>query len=343
MGELEKYPWLPLYLIRQDLISCGGWLRPSLEVKNIGDVFLEKNGQNIITLPSMDLKPENSGIETQVNKLIEDLKCESVDVQRVATSELRILTKHMENRIVIANCGAVSLLISLLYSTDLGIQENAVTALLNLSINDEIKAAIADANVIDPLVHVLETGNAEAKENSAAAIFNLSALKELMLRSGRSGAIKPLVELLENGSPQGKKDAIRALYNLSVITENKPKIVEAGAVRPLIALMDPALGMVDKAVAILANLATVSEAQIAIGREGGIPVLVEVVELGSARGKENAAAVLLRLCTSSKRFCRQVLKEGAVPPLAALSQSGTPRAKEKARSLLCFFRNAGRV
>ncbi|KAK8321187.1 hypothetical protein V6Z12_A12G085500 [Gossypium hirsutum] len=63
----------------------------------------------------------------------------------------------------------------------------------------------------------------------------------------------------------------------------------------------------------------------AIGQEGGIPVLVEVVELGSARGKENAAAALLQLCTTSGRFCNMVLQEGAVPPLVALSQTGTPR------------------
>ncbi|CAI0430342.1 unnamed protein product [Linum tenue] len=61
-----------------------------------------------------------------------------------------------------------------------------------------------------------------------------------------------------------------------------------------------------------------------------IPVLVEVVELDSARGKENATAALLQLCTNSNRFCNMVLQEGVVPPLVALSQSGTPRAIEKA-------------
>jgi hypothetical protein len=93
--------------------------------------------------------------------------------------------------------------------------------------------------------------------------------------------------------------------------------------------MDPAAGMVDKAVAVLSNLSTIPEGRSAIGRENGIPVLVEVVELGSARGKENAVAALLQICTSSSRFCNMVLQEGAVPPLVALSKSGTPRGKEK--------------
>jgi len=95
---------------------------------------------------------------------------------------------------------------------------------------------------------------------------------------------------------------------------------------------------VDKAVAVLANLATIPEGRQAIGEDQGIPALVEVVEAGSQRGKENAAAALLQLCTNSHRHRALVLQEGAIPPLVALSQSGTPRAKEKASALLRHFR-----
>ncbi|XP_008808379.1 U-box domain-containing protein 4-like isoform X2 [Phoenix dactylifera] len=294
----------------------------------------------IITSSSMDSRPDLSGVETQVRKLIEDLKSDSVDVQRAATEELRFLAKHnMENRIVIAKCGAISSLVDLLRSTDPKTQENAVTALLNLSINDNNKTIIANAGAIDPLIHVLEAGNPEARENSAATLFSLSVIEDNKVRIGRSGAIGPLVELLGNGTPRGKKDAATALFNLSIFHENKARIVQAGAVKHLVELMDPAAGMVDKAVAVLANLATIAEGRGAIGHLGGIPALVEVVELGSARGKENAAAALLQLCINSNRFCTQVLQEGAVPPLVALSQSGTPRAKEKAQNLLGIFRN----
>ncbi|KAF9587432.1 hypothetical protein IFM89_002613, partial [Coptis chinensis] len=283
------------------------------------------------------------GIEIEVKKLVENLQSTSVDLIREATCALRLLAKHnMDNRIVIANCGAISLLVGLLHSTDTQTQENAVTALLNLSINDNNKSIIANADAIEPLIHVLETGSPEAKENSAATLFSLSVVEENKVRIGRSGAIVPLVELLGNGTPRGKKDAATALFNLSIFHENKARIVQAGAAKYLVELMDPAAGMVDKAVAVLSNLATIPEGRSAIGQAGGIPVLVEVVELGSARGKENAAAALLQLCTNSNRFCSMVLQEGAVPPLVALSQSGTPRAKEKicrpvVTQLLDFF------
>ncbi|KAK4274898.1 hypothetical protein QN277_018059 [Acacia crassicarpa] len=293
-----------------------------------------------------ETRADLSGIEVEVKSLVEDLKSTSVDTQREATSRLRFLAKHnMDNRLVIANCGAIELLVELLKSTDTTIQENSVTALLNLSINDNNKSAIANAGAIEPLIHVLETGSPEAKENSAATLFSLSVIEENKIRIGRSGAVGPLVDLLGNGTPRGKKDAATALFNLSIYHENKGRIVQAGSVKHLVELMDPAAGMVDKAVAVLANLATIQEGRIAIGQEGGIPVLVEVVELGSARGKENAAAALLHLCSNNPRYLSTVLQEGAVPPLVALSQSGTPRAKEKAQALLNQIRsqrNAGR-
>ncbi|KAL2525277.1 U-box domain-containing protein 4 [Abeliophyllum distichum] len=313
------------------------WRRPS-----------ERYMPRIVSSPAVESRTDLSEVEAQVTKLVEDLHSTSLDAQRTATSELRFLAKHnTDNRIVIANCGAISLLVNLLHSTDAEVQENAVTALLNLSINDNNKTAIANANAIEPLIHVLETGSPEAKSNSAATLFSLSVIEENKIKIGRSGAIKPLVDLLGNGTPRGKKDAATALFNLSIFHENKARIVQAGAVKFLIDLMDPAAGMVDKAVAVLSNLATILEGRTAIGQEGGIPVLVEVVELGSARGKENAAAALLHLCTNSNRFCSMVLQEGAVPPLVALSQSGTPRAREKAQQLLGYFRsqrpgNAGR-
>ncbi|KAK1433121.1 hypothetical protein QVD17_10027 [Tagetes erecta] len=323
-------PTTPLYSPRFETRPRNPlWRRPS-----------ERYGPRIISSPATENRPDLTEVETKVKKLVEDLKSTSIDEVRNSTGELRLLAKlNMDNRIVIANCGAISLLIGLLRSTDEKVQENTVTTLLNLSINDNNKIAIANAGAIEPLIHVLETGSSEAKENSAATLFSLSVIEDNKIRIGRSGAIGPLVDLLGNGTPRGKKDAATALFNLSIFHENKARIVQAGAIRHLVELMDPAAGMVDKAVAVLSNLATTPEGRTAIGQEGGIPVLVEVVELGSARGKENAAAALLQLCTDSTRFCNLVLQEGAVPPLAALAQSGTPRAREKAQSLLNYFRS----
>lgn len=287
----------------------------------------------IVMSSSTETTTALSEVETHVNKLIEESKSTSLDSQRNACSELRFLARHsMENPIVMADCGAIVPLVNLLGSTDNKIQESAVTALLNLSIDDNNKSAIANAGAIELLMHVLETGTPEAKENSAATLFSISVVEDNKAKIGRAGVIKPLVDLLGNGTPRGKRDAATALFNLSILHENKTRILEAGAVKHLVALMDPAAGMVDKAVAVLSNLATTAEGKQAIGTEEGIPGLVEVVELGSARGKENAAAALLQLCTSSNLFCNVVIQEGAIPPLKALLHSGTSRAKEKVQT-----------
>ncbi|XP_068342826.1 U-box domain-containing protein 4-like [Pyrus communis] len=292
--------------------------------------------------PAGETIVDNSGlIEARVRDLVDDLNgTSSVESQRAATFQLRLLARHgMENRVVIANCGAIGFLVDLLQSADNGVQENAVTALLNLSIYGANKTAIANtANAIEHLVHVLETGSAEAKENSAATLYSLSVHEEgNSVRIGRSGAIRLLVDLLRNGTLRGKNDAASTLFSLSNFRENKPRIVEAGAVKYLVELMNPAAGMVDKAVAILSNLSTIPEGRTAISQEGGIPGLVEVLELGSARGKENAVAALLQLCTDSNRHCNTLLRQGALPPLVALNQSGTPRAIQKAKLLLSLL------
>ncbi|KAB2094556.1 hypothetical protein ES319_A02G167200v1 [Gossypium barbadense] len=307
--------------------------------KLVEDLKSKSNNVKLPDLVESTLNQVYPPRATKVKKLVEDLKSTSTDTQRVATAQLRLLAKqNTDNRIIIANCGAIILLVDLLNSPDTKTQENSVTALLNLSNIDNNKTAIADASAIEPLIHVLKTGSPEAKENSAATPFSLSVIEDNKVRIGRSGAIRPLVDLLGNGTPRGKKDAATALFNLSIFHENKARIVKAGAVRYLVHLMHPAAGMVDKAVAVLASLATTFEGRTAIGQEGGIPLLVEVVELGSARGKANATAALLQLCTNSSRFCMMVLQEGAVPPLVALSQSGTQRAKEKAQALLSYFK-----
>uniref|UniRef100_A0A5B7B465 RING-type E3 ubiquitin transferase n=1 Tax=Davidia involucrata TaxID=16924 RepID=A0A5B7B465_DAVIN len=298
------------------------------------------NYPRTLSLPSSELGCDDLVSTSHVEKLVEDLKSQSDEVQTSAAAELRFLAKHdMENRAAIGRCGAIAPLLSLLCSEVKLTQEHAVTALLNLSINENIKSMIAEAGAMEPLIHVLKTGNAGAKENAAAALFSLSVLEEYRIKIGRSSAVRSLVDLLGSGTIRGKKDAATALFNLSIFHENKARIVQAGAVKYLVELMDPATEMVDKAVALLANLSTIAEGCLAIARAGGIPLLVEVVDTGSHRGKENAASILLQLCINSPKFCRLVLQEGAVPPLVALSQSGTPRAKEKAQQLLSHFRN----
>ncbi|CAM6101851.1 unnamed protein product [Calypogeia fissa] len=303
------------------------------------DVPKSSNGRNgkhngIITGLST-----SSGEEIQVGPLLLKLASDQVEVQRGAAGELRLLAKASpENRLCIAESGAIPILVSLLSTPDLKTQEHAVTALLNLSIHESNKRAIVSAGAIDPIVEVLKHGSMEARENSAATLFSLSAVDEHKVTIGNSGAIPALVVLLQEGQSRGKKDAATALFTLSIYQGNKAKAVRTGIVPPLMDLLvDTSLGMVDEALAILAVLATHQEGRLAIGRTNVIPILVDLIRNGSPRNKENGASVLLALCTSNSNHATTARNLGATEPLNELLHSGTNRAKRKALELLAHL------
>ncbi|XP_058218337.1 U-box domain-containing protein 4 [Rhododendron vialii] len=283
---------------------------------------------------------DNSDDDDLIQNLVSDLDSGSVDDQKQAALELRHLAKNNpENRLKIAQAGAIKPLISLISSADPQLQENGVTAILNLSLCDENKELIVYAGAIKPLVKALRIGTSTAKENAACALLRLSQIEENKILIGQSGAIPLLVKLLETGNIRGKKDASTALYSLCSVKENKIRAVESEIMKPLVELMaDFGSGMVDKSAYVVGVLVGVPEARAALVEEGGVPVMVEIVEVGSQRQKEIAVAILLQVCEESVAYRTMVAREGAIPPLVALSQSGTSRAKQKAETLIGLLR-----
>ncbi|CAJ1972819.1 unnamed protein product [Sphenostylis stenocarpa] len=281
---------------------------------------------------------ENS--DDLIRQLVADLHSASLDAQKQAAMEIRLLAKNKpENRLTIAKAGAIKPLIALISSPDLQLQEYGVTAILNLSLCDENKEVIASAGAIKPLVRALSTGTATAKENAACALLRLSQVEENKAAIGRSGAIPPLVNLLGSGGFRAKKDASTALYSLCTVKENKLRAVKAGIMKVLVELMaDFESNMVDKSAYVVSVLVAVPEARAALVEEGGVPVLVEIVEVGTQRQKEISVVILLQVCEDSVTYRTMVAREGAIPPLVALSQSGTNRAKQKAEKLIELLR-----
>ncbi|KAK8946034.1 U-box domain-containing protein 14 [Platanthera guangdongensis] len=201
-----------------------------------------------------------------INALLEKLRSSNQEVQRAAVGELRLLAKrNADNRVCIAEAGAIPLLVELLQSPDPRTQEHAVTALLNLSINESNKSSIVDAQAIPKIVQVLKNGSMEARENAAATLFSLSVIDANKITIGAAGAIPALIDLLCEGSPRGKKDAATAIFNLSIYQGNKVRAVKAGIIVHLLRLLtDPSGGMLDEALAIMAILASHHEGRHAI-------------------------------------------------------------------------------
>ncbi|KAI8015392.1 U-box domain-containing protein 13 [Camellia lanceoleosa] len=97
---------------------------------------------------------------------------------------------------------------------------------------------------------------------------------------------------------------------------------------------EPQGGMVDEALAILAILSSHPDGKVAIGAAEAVPVLVEVIGSGSPRNKENAAAVLVHLCSGDQQYLIEAQELGVMGPLVDLAQNGTDRGKRKAAQLL---------
>lgn len=218
-------------------------LTPNYVLRSVIAQWCESHGVEVPkksgSKPKPTKLPEYSASErATVDHLLQKLKSGQADMQRAAAGELRLLAKrNFENRICIAEAGAIPLLVDLLSTLDLKTQEHAVTALLNLSINDNNKGAIVSAGAINPIVEVLKSGSKEARENAAATLFSLSVVDENKVTIGNSGAIPALVDLLKDGTSRGKKDAATALFNLSIYQGNKARAVRAGVVPPLMTLL----------------------------------------------------------------------------------------------------------
>ncbi|KAL6350935.1 hypothetical protein AAG906_031521 [Vitis piasezkii] len=277
-----------------------------------------------------------SGDIAAIEALVRKLSSWSIEERRAAATEIRSLSKRStDNRILIAEAGAIPALVNLLTTDDVVTQENAVTSILNLSIYENNKGLIMLAGAIPSIVQVLRSGSMEARENAAATLFSLSVADENKIIIGASGAMPALVELLQNGSTRGKKDAATALFNLCIYQGNKSRAVKAGIITALSKMLtDLNNCMVDEALTILSVLSSHQEAKISIVKASIIPVLIDLLRTGLPRNKENAAAILLSLCKRDNENLACISRLGAVIPLAELAKSGTERAKRKATSLL---------
>ncbi|CAN4081084.1 unnamed protein product [Withania somnifera] len=281
-----------------------------------------------------------SGDIVAIQAIVRKLSSRSIEDRRAAVAEIRSLSKRSTgNRVLIAEAGAIPVLVNLLTSEDNQIQENAVTSILNLSIFDNNKGLIMLADAVPSIVQVLRAGSMEAKENAAATIFSLSLGDENKIIIGASGAIPALVELLQTGSTRGKKDAATALFNLCIYQGNKGRAVRAGIIPALSTMLtDLSSCMVDEALTILSVLASHQEAKAAIAKASMIPLLIDLLRTGLPRNKENAAAILLSLCKRDAVNLSCLRRLGALIPLSELANSGTERAKRKATSLLEHLR-----
>lgn len=265
----------------------------------------------------------------------------SPELQRQIAAEIRLLAKcATDNRKLIADAGAIPLLLPLISAPDVRTQEHAVTALLNLSIYYPNKSVIVEAGALRPLVAVLhsDTATLAARENAAATLFSLSHANGYATLVGDiPEAIDGLLLLLRRGSVRGQRDAVCALFNIAVCSRFRPTLVNSGVVPALLQLLSVhSHTLIDEALALLALLARCPEGRVALTSSSALPLLAELLGIASPKGKENILQLLLSLCKHEGAEIIRNLPTNyhLVPFLYCSMSNGTPRARRKAASLL---------
>lgn len=92
--------------------------------------------------------------------------------------------------------------------------------------------------------------------------------------------------------------------------------------------------MKEEALSILAILSSHEEGKLAIGKVDVVAVLVEVIGNGSPNNKENAAVVLVELCSGDQKYLVEAQELGVMGKLMDLLQDGPDIGKRKAGELL---------
>ena len=121
-------------------------LTPNYVLRSLIAQWCEANGIEPPKRPS-DSQPSKSASayspaeQSKIESLLQKLTSVSPEDQRSAAGEIRLLAKrNADNRVAIAEAGAIPLLVGLLSVPDSRTQEHAVTALLNLSMRSSVIA-----------------------------------------------------------------------------------------------------------------------------------------------------------------------------------------------------------
>ncbi|KAI5084323.1 hypothetical protein GOP47_0000492 [Adiantum capillus-veneris] len=165
--------------------------------------------------------------------------------QLKAAEEIRHLSKdNADARLYIGEAGLIPALVDFLgaavKSEDEDAQETSCLALLNVAINNNRnKAEIVSAGAVSILLRILGLESSLAVREAAIAVFlTVSCLDENKPAIGSSGVVSHLVGHLDTGSTQGVKDALTTLFNLSIFAGNHTCLLKDGTIPKLFNLLN---------------------------------------------------------------------------------------------------------
>ncbi|PQP96237.1 U-box domain-containing protein 11 [Prunus yedoensis var. nudiflora] len=207
-----------------------------------------------------------SGDIATIQALVRKLSSRSTEKRRAAATEIRSLSKRSNNRILLAEAGAIPVLVNLITTEDGLTRENA-------------------------------NGSTRGKKDAATALFNLCIYQGNKGRAVRAGIVKPLLKMLTDSSNCMVDEALTIMSVLANHQEAKVTIVKAGTIPVLIDLLRRGLPRnKENATAILLALCKRDTESLAcISRLGAIIPLTELTKSGTERAKRKASSLLEHL------------------------------------------------
>ena len=198
----------------------------------------------------------------------------------------------------------------------------------------ENQIALVHEHAADPLTQLLASDSIETQESAVTALLCLASHAD-----SRNLVIKGLVGVLEGRNTSAQLKASEALGILSQhSTGNRQALAQAGAIEPLVALLGHGHSCdsntpPERAAAVLADLARLSDVKERIASAGGLGPLVAMLSSGSEDAQTHAAAALHHLATAASNK-PVIIELGAVRPLIELLVNGTESAKSNSAGTL---------
>ena len=219
-------------------------------------------------------------------------------------------------------------------NTPLRMKQEATASLRNLSgTSTENGDIIVTEKGAVQLIDAIVRGTVAAQEHGAATLRNVARTNLGRMGLVQDGAVGPLVECLSSERDKQREVSASALANIALLPKNQVLLVQAGCVPPLVAMLraDHTAEEAEEAASALANLAVSIKNQKVLVNFKAIPGLVRMIHVGTARGKQQAAAALRNLTASNVgEVAGDFVRVGAVPPLLAATQEGTKECIEHA-------------
>eukprot|EP00276_Gloeochaete_wittrockiana_P015247 CAMPEP_0184346284 /NCGR_PEP_ID=MMETSP1089-20130417/14560_1 /TAXON_ID=38269 ORGANISM="Gloeochaete wittrockiana, Strain SAG46.84" /NCGR_SAMPLE_ID=MMETSP1089 /ASSEMBLY_ACC=CAM_ASM_000445 /LENGTH=1069 /DNA_ID=CAMNT_0026676887 /DNA_START=9 /DNA_END=3218 /DNA_ORIENTATION=+ len=249
----------------------------------------------------------------------------------------RIAVMSERNKVLIADAGAIPILVTLLSHPSAEVKRSSVVLLWRLANIDRCKMAIREAKAILPLIMLLDNKVEKIQEKAADVLAKLAVndVDKRLIRE--NGGIPPLIVLLRSPSEAVQVSAVTVLGNLGIDIKNQDEIRQRGAIPLMVGLLSShSPNVQEKAAGAMCNIAFSDVNQDAIREAGGIPPLVNLLSSRHEAVPENAARTLWYLAANVRN--EEAIREaGGIPPLIQLLKSSNTEAQLNAAGAIAYL------